>query len=905
MANRRWETVPEQYQDQAYRNWRDRYRTTNVAMSPLDAAPDVQDGFPVGESGERLSGFFDSSFVVEKLRDVHANSGMNERGVAGEVRAGLQRAWDERQRSLQGTMNLASGPDHWRLTLLRDAEKSSFEEQLARLSNAPNAAALGEVAKDRFADLQAHDYAYNHPIANPDRDLIAVPPTKQEAFNWLKGRDTVEHGDRVAPQRSIYETTEDHILGFLDHSSDKGVAVRQIDPLPRPANDVDISIRETIRIDAEKAEQALKDAQKQAAQHSNDRAPQFVEQPFEREEFKPEPDFREKAGPDGDRFYRGTLAEIGTRLMRDDDPSSRTPFARIEGRHGEQHIVNGVDVPKAIARAGLAVGETIELRKTDSHSVGEKNDPATGEKVDQVRNGWDAKAHDFAEHDQWQRDVHDERQEERLEQHDNLERARFAAFKVEAEAWKQRNPSETQTIDGFANMLDAPSTPRQDAQGERVARASTRAQRKLDALLGRTPAEPVQEPVQAQAPAQSPVEPAADNRIVAEVERVRAERDQRLGLGQPGGMPAQHDGHVQALTQHKSDQHVLAETLDAAGTSMRTGFTSDQKGVYFDFKVNGEAVNGHASWDPDALEMGKQQQPNAIDAFTAPTGRLEQALGHPVTEDTRGFVKDALHAYVERSAIDTIQRDGYVVGIPHLPSRDGLAAKLDSRAHANAPEVQQDDGEGQRQGGAGSVQHAAPVVEKPVQAPVPSLGALAERVDARQPEQPAHAPAVTQEPVSPTVDVEAPAVASATQAPQEPAPARPNLPNLGALAERVDARQPEPAVQAPVEQPKVEQTPSVTATVASAEPVKAEPSVETSPNQKPANLPNLGALASRLSADVKQFNAEVAPTLQRTTASIEHLSTTSRAQEQSFAQEQLALKNAQRKGIGQSHTIPR
>jgi len=826
-SKRRWETVPEQYQDAAYAKWKERYRTVNVAMSPLEAAKDVQDGFPVDADGQRLSGFFDAGHEVEQLRQAHADSGMNDRGLRGLIAADLQRRYNERRQSLESALRFATGPDHVRLSLLGDAERASVEEHMGRLRDLPDADQRIEAAKDRFADLQAYDYAHNHPITNPDRDFEKAPLSDRERFNWLYGRDSEEDGKRQQPDRALYDQKEYEALMYNAQSSDRGVAIRQIEPLPRPANDVDVSVREAIRLDAAHAVEQQKQAEARAAERAKDMPPTFEPREFKEQAFQPEPDHRPRATDEGERFYRGTLKETGEALVRPDDPTSMSPYARLEGRNGENWKVFGIGVPKAIQSGKISVGDTLELRKMNIDEGGR----------------WVAKPHDFEAHEEAQKVEHEAAQAVRKDGFTAAEAKRFETFKVAAEAWQARNPTEQQTLKGFSDMLDAPAVPRADAQDEPIARAATRAQRRLDEILGRVP--------KAEAPAQAQQNPAAAGEgMAAEVDRVRAERDLRLGLNQPAAAaPAQQDAHVQALTQHKSDQQVLADTLNAAGTTMRTGFTSDKQNVYFDFKVGGEAVNGHAAWNPETIELGKQQQPNAIDAFTSSNGgRLEQALGHPVNDETRSFMNDALHAYVERSAIDTIQRDGYVVGIPNLPDRNGLAAKLDARA----AEVQQDEGKSQRQGDAGAVavpggavehQQAQPVVEQqaqqdaetPVQAPpVPKLANIGERLDARPAvEQPGQASAVTQEPVKPEVEVQAPVVA---QAAQEQAAARPAVPNLANIGERVDARQTtEQPAQEPVK-PEVEVQAPVVAQAAQ-EQAAARPAV-----------PNLANIGERLDA---------------------------------------------------------
>ncbi|WP_257765230.1 hypothetical protein [Burkholderia glumae] len=936
-TNRRWETVPQEYQANAYRKWKDRYRTVNVAMSPLPADRMAPDGFPVDASGARLPGFFDAEHAVEELGKVinENNPGMNERGRNALIAAELQSLYNERQQSMQPGIQRADGPDLARLQILRDAEKASVAEHLARLQRAPNADALGEAAKDRFAELQAFDYRFNHPIANPDRNLVEAPLTDQDRVNWLRGRDGQEYGDRSVPQGATYEQDETEMLLYTGESSRKGVAIRTVEPLPRPEVHVDISVRDAMRVDAEQAQQALEDAKKLAAERSKDMAPVFIPNEFEPEPFKPEADFRDRASDEGERYYRGTLVGTGTHPIDPADPSKVSPYAEIQGRNGETHIVNGVDVPKAIARAGLSVGDVIELRQIEQQSV-----QTPGSTQQRVRNTWNAQEHDFNEHDQDQREDHAIREADRLAEHEKVEGERFATFKVESEAYKQRHPSENQVLNRFTELSNAPVAEKLDAMGDPIARRETRAGRKLDAMLGR--ARPEQAPTPEHAPAQVQD---AKRGIAGEVDRLRAERDQRLGLGQAGAVPAvpeEADSHVQAHAQHKSDQQVLSDTLNDAGQSVRTGFSNDHKTVYFDMKVGEHAVRGQAPWNPEKVELGQQKPPTAIDAF-ANGGRLEQALGHPVNEETRGFVKDALNEYVQGSAVRTIERDGYVVGMPQLPDRQGLAAKLDARNGVEPP-VEQDTGS-QRQGQGAAiaptvseqpkVEQAAPVVAQApqesaaVRPNLPNLSAIGERVEARQADaQPAPTPSVSDAvqptvehaaPVEQTAGVKVPNLAAlgervdASQVPtpaveqpvhaervkvEQPAPVveqaqqpvRPNLPSLDGIGQRVDDRevqamQPtvQPAVtpQAPAqaaEQPKVEKNAQQVA----------QPAPEQAPvqNRMPANLPDRSAIVAKMNDDVQAHNAATVPLLRATSSSIDQLNASSRALEKQLEQVQ-------------------
>ncbi len=121
--------------------------------------------------------------------------------------------------------------------------------------------------------------------------------------------------------------------------------------------------------------------------------------------FRPEPDARVVKSEDGDRYYRGTLVETGTDQVDPNDPTSRSPYALIRARDGHEHKVFGVDVPGAIERGGVAPGDTIELRRTGEQPV-DITDRKTGETKTVMRNGWEAAPHDFAAHEQAQREAH-------------------------------------------------------------------------------------------------------------------------------------------------------------------------------------------------------------------------------------------------------------------------------------------------------------------------------------------------------------------------------------------------------------------------------------------------------------------------------------------------------------------
>jgi len=121
--------------------------------------------------------------------------------------------------------------------------------------------------------------------------------------------------------------------------------------------------------------------------------------------FRPEADARVAKNEDGDRYFRGVLVGTGTGLVDPADPTSRSPYATIRTRDGHEHQVFGVDVAPAIERGGVKPGDTIELRRTGEQPV-EITDRKTGETKVVMRNGWEAAPHDFAAHEQAQRETY-------------------------------------------------------------------------------------------------------------------------------------------------------------------------------------------------------------------------------------------------------------------------------------------------------------------------------------------------------------------------------------------------------------------------------------------------------------------------------------------------------------------
>ncbi|VVD62090.1 AAA family ATPase [Pandoraea cepalis] len=121
--------------------------------------------------------------------------------------------------------------------------------------------------------------------------------------------------------------------------------------------------------------------------------------------FRPEPDARVAKNEDGDRYFRGVLVATGTGLVNPADPTSRSPYATIRTRDGHKHQVFGVDVVPAIERGGVKPGDTVELRRTGEQPV-EITDRKTGETKVVMRNGWEAVPHDFAAHEQAQRETY-------------------------------------------------------------------------------------------------------------------------------------------------------------------------------------------------------------------------------------------------------------------------------------------------------------------------------------------------------------------------------------------------------------------------------------------------------------------------------------------------------------------
>ncbi|MGE0231994.1 MAG: Ti-type conjugative transfer relaxase TraA, partial [Flavobacteriaceae bacterium] len=100
----------------------------------------------------------------------------------------------------------------------------------------------------------------------------------------------------------------------------------------------------------------------------------------------------------------GELIETGEAHYRGDTDAKETPYADIRTDDGEVHRVWGVSLPKAIQTGGVAVGDTVTLRKDGVERVTVKvsvTDPETGRKrfeereVD--RNIWTAKQDETAQ----------------------------------------------------------------------------------------------------------------------------------------------------------------------------------------------------------------------------------------------------------------------------------------------------------------------------------------------------------------------------------------------------------------------------------------------------------------------------------------------------------------------------
>ncbi|HDR8994508.1 TPA: hypothetical protein QDB01_000385 [Burkholderia vietnamiensis] len=864
---RRWEgketqdgkrDIPEKFWDMGYEKWRDRYRTTNVPMSTLKPRKEVQDGFPVGPNGERLDGFFDAGYHARELRQNYAESGLNERGIRAAVVGDLQRLYKERRTALDSTMPYASGPDFHRLTLLRDAEKASLEEHVARLRDQPNADQLIETAKDRFADLQAYDVETNHPIAHPDRDLVKAPPTDQERFNWLFGRDTQEHGPRKSPAPSDhFEHDEYNALIHTDRSSDQGVSVRQIAHLPRPANDVDVSVREAIRLDAVKAMEDLKEAQAYAETLKKDMPPTFEPREFKEAPFQPEPDFRPRATEDGERYYRGTLRETGEARMREGDPSSEVvPFARLEGRNGEDWKVFGRGVPMSIKSAGLNEGDDIELRKMNLDEGGR----------------WVAKAHDFQAHDQDQKAEHAIAEATRKEEFNEKEAQRFETFQADALAWKARNP-QTVIEERVSAWLDGAAS-----NGEPGEQRERRARPALDRVLGRAAPEApaAKQDVQPQVkPEVNAPAPAMTGSLADEVEHLRAERDQRLGLNQGAraGAPVPNLSQVAAKAEHgtaavkpdvEQDQGEGKRQSQGAAGAVGGPLEAEAKPVEHAPEVSNTPARSPA---PNlaglADKLDQRQAQAATPASVEPAVSAKPAVEQPVRP---------------AQALDEPVRPEVTTD----PSLAGIGERMDARAQTVAPTVEPKVeapavAQAQPQVQPAAAEQPGPVPteavhpevkpEQPVEAKLPNLARIGERLDARQ--EPAAQPLA--ETAAPTVEpkVEAVQAVEPKVAPVQPV----------AEAPRMEA--PASAVEQPVPQQAPEQAPAVAQ--AQAEAVH-QPAQQPS-REMPVNLPDLKALGSKLSGELKAFNAEHGAAIASYTAMSDRSAARTKALEESRVQE--------------------
>ncbi|MCA8448858.1 hypothetical protein [Burkholderia vietnamiensis] len=960
---RRWEgketqdgkrDIPEKYWEMGYEKWRDRYRTTNVAMSTLKPRKEVQDGFPVGPDGERLDGFFDAGFHARELREKYADSGMNERGIRGVVVGDLQALYNTRRAAIDSAMSHASGPDFHRLSLLRDAEQASLGEHIARLHDQPNADRLIETAKDRFADLQAYDLETNHPIANPDRDLEKAPPTDQERFNWLFGRDGEEHGFRKSPSPGdMFEQDDYSTLIHTDRSSARGVAVRQIVQQPRPANDVDASVREAVRQDALKAMEDLKEAQAYAETLKKDMPPTFEPRAYKETPFQPEADFRPRATEDGERFYRGKLVETGEAIRFEGDPSAKMePFARLEGRNGENWKVFGAGVPASIKAAGLKEGDDLEIRKMFIDQGGR----------------WVAKAHDFKAHEEEQKAEHTVAEANRKEEFQEKEAQRFEKFEVDALAWKARNP-QVVAEERVSNWLEGT----QPTIGEPVEQRERRARPALDRVLGRaapeaaSPKQDVQPEVKPDVSAPAP-SVNGNGSLTDEVERLRAQRDERLGLNQ-GARPAE-------VAPEVSRSDVKPEVAPAAPVSPApagNGSLADEVERLRADRDQRLGLNQGARGDatvPNVSEVATKVDQRASVADKA-EAEQEQGEGKRQSQGAAGTVGGPSVAQAQPDGVEHAPEVSNTPARVSPPNLTGLAEKVDARADAVAQEA------------VAPAVDAKPVVEQPAAAQVkqepvgepaqadvkpeqaeqsaapklPSLAGIGERVDARaqsvaetavptvepkveaaqavepkvdaaavaqaQPQAQPEAPKVEQtapvhaESVQPEVKPE-PSVEPKVEAAQavepkvEPAPAVAPVQPV-AEAPKVDA--PAHAVEQPVQQPAAQPVAEQAPAVAQAQPqVQPEavpqqaqqvPSPEQPANrQMPANLPDRNALAIKLSGEIRAFNAEHDASLSNyITASDRGAAQTKKLEEARVEDVSQALHPEQDFGHSQDHSV--
>jgi len=123
-----------------------------------------------------------------------------------------------------------------------------------------------------------------------------------------------------------------------------------------------------------------------------------------REDFEPKPEWGRKPRADHAAGVTGELVETGGAKFRpDDEDAKESPYADVRTDDGTVQRVWGVSLPKALAKGGVFVGDTVTLRKDGVETVKVDvvvTDPETGEKRTEKRevhrNVWTAELKETA-----------------------------------------------------------------------------------------------------------------------------------------------------------------------------------------------------------------------------------------------------------------------------------------------------------------------------------------------------------------------------------------------------------------------------------------------------------------------------------------------------------------------------
>lgn len=124
-----------------------------------------------------------------------------------------------------------------------------------------------------------------------------------------------------------------------------------------------------------------------------------------REDFEPKPELGRKLRADHAAGVTGELVETGQAKFRPEDRQGReSPYADVKTNDGAVHRLWGVNLPRALEKAGVSKGDTINLRKEGVEKVRVEEtviDELTGEKRTEEReverNLWTAELKETAE----------------------------------------------------------------------------------------------------------------------------------------------------------------------------------------------------------------------------------------------------------------------------------------------------------------------------------------------------------------------------------------------------------------------------------------------------------------------------------------------------------------------------